>query len=52
MDREITIKNGKTEITMNEQAISVSAPNIVFMTDGESTSVTTFSKDKIVSQIL
>lgn len=29
MDREITIKNGETEITMNEQEISVSAPKIV-----------------------
>ncbi len=28
MDKEITIKNGKTEITINEQAISVSAPKI------------------------
>lgn len=28
MGREITIKNEETEITINEQAISVSAPKI------------------------
>lgn len=28
MDKEIIVKNGKTEITINDQAISVSAPKI------------------------
>lgn len=28
MDKEMIIRNGKTEITVNEQAISVSAPKI------------------------
>lgn len=53
MDREITIRNGETETTINEQAISVSAPNIslTVMSDEESTSVTTVTKNGIVSQI-
>ncbi len=28
MDKEIIIRNGETEITINDKAISVSAPNI------------------------
>lgn len=54
MDKEITIKNGETEITINEQAISVSAPNVsvTVMTDGESTSITTIAKDKIQSEVI
>lgn len=28
MEKEIIVRNGKTEITINEQAISVSAPKI------------------------
>lgn len=53
VNREITIRNGETEITINEQAISVSAPNIslTVMSDEESTSVTTVTKNGIVSQI-
>lgn len=50
---EITIKNRKTEIAINEQAISVSAPNIsvTVMSDGETTSVTSVTKSGIFSQI-
>ena len=53
MEKEIIVSYGKTEITINEQAISVSAPNafVTVMTNGESTSVTTVTKDRIVSQI-
>lgn len=53
MDKEIVIKNGETEITINEQAISVSAPNIslTVISDGKSTSVTTVTKNGVVSQI-
>lgn len=53
MEKEIIVRNGKTEITINEQAISVSAPTafVTVMTNGESTSVTTVTKDRIVSQI-
>lgn len=49
MEKEIIIRNGKTEITMNEQAISVSAPDVLItvMTNGESTSVTTITKERI-----
>lgn len=53
MDREIIIRSGETEITMNEQAISISAPGVLVtvMTDGESSSVTTATKDRIISQV-
>ncbi len=53
MDKEIIIKNGKTEITVNEQAISVSAPNIslTVISDGNSTSVTIVTKNEIQSQV-
>lgn len=53
LDKEIVIKNGETEITINEQAISVSAPNIslTVISDGKSTSVTTVTKNGVVSQI-
>lgn len=49
----IHIKKGKTEITVNEQAISVSAPNIslTVLSDEKTTSVTTVTKKGIVSQI-
>jgi len=36
MGREITIKNGETETTINEQAISVSAPKIEIKSSQES----------------
>lgn len=51
---EITIKNGKTEITINEKAISVSAPEIFITTvSGEnSTSVTTTTKNGVICQVL
>lgn len=52
-DKEITIKNGKTEIALCGQTISVFAPSIsVIVVAGENTaSVTTITKDRIVSQI-
>lgn len=48
MGKEIIIRNEKTEITINEQAISVSAQDILVtvMTDRESTSVTTVAKER------
>lgn len=51
---EITIKNGKTEITINEKAISVSDPEIFITTvSGEnSTSVTTTTKNGVICQVL
>lgn len=54
MRKEIVVRNNKTEITVNGGAISVSTPDVLatIMTDGESASVTTFTKDEIVSQIL
>lgn len=53
MDKEIIIKNGEMETTINEQVISVSTPNIslTVMSDGKSTSVTTVTKSGIVSQV-
>lgn len=53
MEKEIIVKNEKTEITINEQAISVSNPNIsvTVMSDGSSTSVTTVAKNGVSSQI-
>ena len=49
MGREIVIRNGKTKITINEQAISVSAPDVLVtvIADGNSTSVTTVTKERI-----
>lgn len=53
MRKEIIIKNGETETTINEQVISVSSPNLssIVMSDGKSTSVTTVTKSGIVSQV-
>lgn len=53
MDKETIVKNEKTEITVNNRAISVSTPNIsvTVMSDGETTSVTSVTKSGIVSQI-
>lgn len=36
MEKEMIIRNGKTEITINEQAISVSAPKIEIESTQES----------------
>ncbi len=49
MDKEIIISNGKTEITVNEQEISVSAPDVLItvMTNRDSTSVTTVTRKRI-----
>ena len=53
VDNKISVKNGETEITIDEQEISVSAPNIslTVISDGKSTSVTTVTKNGVVSQI-
>lgn len=53
MDKEIIVKNNKTEITVNGGAISVFAPNVsVIIVAGEnSASVTTITKGRIVSHV-
>lgn len=48
-EKEIIIRNGEMEITINEKAISIFAPNVslTVMSDEKNTSVTTVTKNGI-----